>query len=202
MSRSTGPGLDRVGADLPTGTLLEILETESWEFRTEAVDRLLARRDPESAPRLLELLKSERPEVRAAAARLLGALPEPLAFKALVPLLQDTQWVVRFETAQALAQLGDPRAVPSLVQTLRSDAALQVRRGVASSLRGFPGCDTAAALRDALSDAAPQVRRSAAASLAAMSGRELGLEPHNWEGWVATICRLESDARKPPRGPE
>jgi Flp pilus assembly protein TadD len=202
-SRSPGPGADRVGADLPTGTLLEILESESWEFRAEAVERLLARNDPESAPRLLELLRNERGELRVAAARLLGGLREPAAFDALVSLLaHDREWVVRFEAAQALTQLQDSRAIPALIEALRSDATPPVRRGVAYGLRAFPGCQVATALRDALCDPVSEVRENAQASLAARSGQDLGTQPGSWARWLAATCSLEGNARRAPRDPE
>jgi tetratricopeptide (TPR) repeat protein len=187
------PAPERVPEDLPTGTLLELLETGSWEDRTQATERLLRRNDPESLPRLLGLLGHERTELRAAAAKLVAGLRSAAAFDALAALLaRDREWVVRYEASTALFQLGDPRAVAPLVQALRDDKAPQVRRNAAYGLRAYAVCEAAQALVRAQGDPVAEVRRSAADSLAALSGQVQGQDPRKWEQWVAATCAAAS----------
>jgi tetratricopeptide (TPR) repeat protein len=174
---------------LSTTALLDALEYGGWDERAGARDELLARRDPESAPRLFSLLRNERAEVRAGAARSLAGVGGPEASAALSALLSgDPEWSVRFEAAWALSQLGDERAVEPLGRALASDRDDHVRRNAAYALRAFAGCDSARALQGALADPVLDVRAKALGSLLAISGQTFGSDPARWKGWVESVC--------------
>lgn len=102
--------------------------------RTEAIDALAARGEPEAIPVMLELLADPSAVVRQHAAQFFGKRPDPSALEGLLRLAADPDPMARWGAADGLSRLDDPRAAEAL-RRLGADPDERVRIAASFGLR-------------------------------------------------------------------
>jgi WD40 repeat protein len=149
--------------------LLAALESNEWQVRVSAVQKLEEWGERAPIERLIKALKDEHEAVRAAAAHALGAHGNPKAIAPLVDALQDMIWLVRAAAVQALGMLGEPVPVEPLMLALQDED--ESVRAVAVRALGTMGEGVPIErLLVALQDSAWQVREMAVLALGARGG--------------------------------
>lgn len=119
-------------ADLPSGGILDLIRSKSFEGRKALIDDLRRERSPRSVALLLEVLNDQSWSLRELAVAALAETPD-LAAEPLMDLLEDGLWYTRAAAVRGLGLMGHGPALPRLLVML-DDANTTIATEVARAL--------------------------------------------------------------------
>jgi hypothetical protein len=107
-------------ADLPSGGILDLIRSKSFEGRKALIDDLRRERSERSVSLLLEVLNDQSWSLRELAVSALAETPD-LAAEPLMALLDDGLWYTRAAAVRGLGLMGHGPALPRLLAMLEDD---------------------------------------------------------------------------------
>jgi HEAT repeat protein len=145
----------------------EVEQSEKWEDRARAAERLGRIGSPKAVPALLRVIrnvKDEDGDVRGAALRALGRIRDPRALPSLIEVLGYSEASIPPRIAEIIVMFGKD-AIPLLIGELKNFES-DVRRMWAAEILGWLGDPRSAiSLIESLGDVSPEVRAKAAGGL-------------------------------------